>query len=452
MNFNFRTAIVPLYLIFCLLLGGASAAGYPANMLLQLTAIPIIAWSLLAERSIAMPVGSRQLFTFLLLMLGLIVIQLIPLPPAIWPALPGRSEAVAGLELLGATLPWLPLSLAPHQTVASALWLLPAIAVLLGIIRLGAYKPDYIAGGILAVTFVAIALGAIQRAGNQAAYIYQITNYGMATGFFSNGNHMATLLMCAAPFLAALYLVARNKSRSPQHTSSLLVILTGAIGVLIVGIAINGSLAGLGLSVAVLGASGLMLLSRKRRIPLWWLAPLAIVTVAGVVLIFVAPLGNDLTQAQNASISRQTFYANTLRAIGDALPFGTGIGTFTSIYPMYEDPSLVTTTYANHAHSDLLELLLETGIPGMLLLLLFLMWWARRAFLIWRAEEVDQFARAATIASAAILGHSLVDYPLRTAAISAVFAASCALMAEPRPFTRRREHDRRSEARHLSAD
>jgi hypothetical protein len=66
---------------------------------------------------------------------------------------------------------------------------------------------------------------------------------------------------------------------------------------------------------------------------------------------------------------------------------------------------------------------------------LFLFWWGRRAVAVWGSSNVDHYARAATIASAAILAHSVVDYPLRTAAISAVFAMCLALMAQPRRGT-----------------
>src|SRR3546814_1686581 len=44
-----REGLVPAYLLLCLILGGASAAGLWANMLLQLLAIPIILWSLLSR-------------------------------------------------------------------------------------------------------------------------------------------------------------------------------------------------------------------------------------------------------------------------------------------------------------------------------------------------------------------------------------------------------------------
>ena len=78
------------------------------------------------------------------------------------------------------------------------------------------------------------------------------------------------------------------------------------------------------------------------------------------------------------------------------------------------------------------RLWLETGIPGLILIALFLFWWGRRVVAIWRSPTIDHYARAATIASAAILAHSVVDYPLRTAAISAVFAMCLALMVQPR--------------------
>jgi O-antigen ligase len=135
------------------------------------------------------------------------------------------------------------------------------------------------------------------------------------------------------------------------------------------------------------------------------------------------------------------------------MPVGSGIGTFQEIYPATEDATAVTRFYMNHVHGDYIELALETGVAGMLVILLFLLWWARRVVYIWIGDDPDHFARAATIASAAILAHSIVDYPLRTAAISALFAICCALMAEPRARVRQSQKPPpENQARHLSAD
>ncbi len=67
-------------------------------------------------------------------------------------------------------------------------------------------------------------------------------------------------------------------------------------------------------------------------------------------------------------------------------------------------------------------------LPGVLMVVVFLWWWVRRTVALWRMREPLQLARAATIASGALLLHSLVDYPLRTAALSSVFGLSIGLM------------------------
>jgi hypothetical protein len=93
------------------------------------------------------------------------------------------------------------------------------------------------------------------------------------------------------------------------------------------------------------------------------------------------------------------------------------------------------------------------GVPGLLLVLSFVLWWMRRTFILWSRDEADPFARAATIAIGAILAHSIVDYPLRTAAMSAVFAMCCGLIADPRAKVQApAAQDPKKAARHLSAD
>jgi O-antigen ligase len=457
LSHKLRQALVPIYLFLCLVLGGASAEGFWINLLLQLIGLIILVWSLAVERRTALPTSSRQLLLLLGLMLALVGLQLLPLPPAVWTGLGGRETVAAGFRLLDQPLPWLPISLSPRETLGSALWLLPAIAILLAVIRPGAYRSSWAAWAIAIVTIVSVAIGALQRGGGQLSpwYFYEITNYGAAVGFFSNANHQATLLVSTVPFLAALYLAAADKGRSAQRSSGLLVVLAGALLVLVVGIAINGSLAGVGLSVPVVAATLLMLWARKRRVPAWFVLPVALIAAAAVYVPFTAPLGNDLTtaDAKTNPISRAASFRLTSQAIQDYLPLGSGIGTYGEIYPMYEDPATIGRWYMNHVHGDYLEVVLETGIPGLILIVLTLLWWGWRVQAIWRAEKPDHFARAATIASAAILAHSAVDYPLRTAAISALFALCLALMAEPRPATRRSEEAApENRARHLSAD
>jgi hypothetical protein len=200
-----RHAIVPVYLLVCLVLGGASAAGFVANLALQLIAVPLICWSLWQLSVTGAAPQVRSALLLLGLLVAIAVLQLVPLPPAIWTHLPGRAPVADGYRLLGTTLPWLPLTLTPEATLASLLWLLPAVAIFLSIVVLGAFRPRSIAAVIVAVMLVSVLIGALQViGGSDSAYFYRITNYGGAVGFFANSNHNATLLLVSIPFLAAL--------------------------------------------------------------------------------------------------------------------------------------------------------------------------------------------------------------------------------------------------------
>jgi hypothetical protein len=134
---------------------------------------------------------------------------------------------------------------------------------------------------------------------------------------------------------------------------------------------------------------------------------------------------------------RLQFARSTIEAAWAYMPFGAGMGTFVPVYGMFEKPQdLFAHAYVNHAHDDILELWLETGIFGIALMGAFAAWFVSRAIKIWRyaavgSNEFDRsLARAATIAVALIVIHSFLDYPLRTAAMTAILAFACGLMVE----------------------
>src|SRR5687768_11387340 len=101
MTHYLRQGIVPAFLVLCLLLGGASAAGFWENMGLQLAAVALIFWALIGRSGIPVAPSGRQLIALVALMVLIGLLQLLPLPPAVWTALPGRDAVVRGFELLG---------------------------------------------------------------------------------------------------------------------------------------------------------------------------------------------------------------------------------------------------------------------------------------------------------------------------------------------------------------
>ncbi len=131
-------------------------------------------------------------------------------------------------------------------------------------------------------------------------------------------------------------------------------------------------------------------------------------------------------------ISRSTVTSGTLEAAADYFPAGSGLGSFAQVYLAQSGGQGTTREWMNHAHNDLAEVLLEFGFVGALAVLLVLFWLARSTLRLWRNPglgETGDLARGAALACWLMFAHSLVDYPLRTAAIAALFGTAAALIS-----------------------
>ena len=446
MTDRFRQAVAPLYLLLCILLGG-SAQGVWGNMVLQLLGVAILVWAAALPPQERLPRIARQLLILATAAVALIALQMLPLPPAIWTHLRGREIVSEGNAVLGLAATWQPLSLAAYRTFDSMLGMIPPIALFCAISALGAYRRSWLVAALLGGTIAGIVLGALQvSAVGEAAtswYPYAESSFGIATGFFANGNHMATLLISAIPFLTALVRSARGRSR--QRSAMVMVVAAAAALLIFVGVVLNRSLAAYGLLPAVLAASALILLPKRSGARRFAVAGTILLALAAAVLLATTSVrtGTFESEADVSVQSRQEMLAVTGQAVGDFFPWGSGLGTFRSVYQLYEDPAQVTRIYVIHAHNDYAELALETGLAGIVLMLVFLAWWARASWSAWAQPETSAYAKAASIASAAILIHSLVDFPLRTATIAAVFAMCLALLVERAPIASRKGPERR---------
>jgi len=443
-----KTAVAPAYLLACLLLGG-SAQGIWQNMLLQLAGVAIIAWAA-ATGDEPLPKAAQTLLLILVAGLIVIALQLIPLPASLWTT--GlRARVGEGYAILGQAIPPLPISLTPYAGLNTLLGIVPALAVFCAVLRLGAFRASWLAAALLAGTVVGITLGALQVVApgpNSPWYLYPQTNRGVAVGFFANANHMADLLVCALPFIAAL--ASAGRSRNIQRYSALLVVLAAAALLIVVGIALNGSLAGYVLALPVIGASILIAAPPRRslRTPVAILTGLALVAAVGAIASTSIGSSRIGQEASGSVQSREAILQTTAKAIADTMPFGSGLGSFVRVYPLYESADRVVPEYVIHAHNDYAELVLELGLLGIVLIGAFLAWWMAAARAGWRTGGGGPYARAASIATAVVLVHSLVDFPLRTAAVSATFAMCLALLIDRRPSQRQDPADLRP-TRHI---
>jgi O-antigen ligase len=108
---------------------------------------------------------------------------------------------------------------------------------------------------------------------------------------------------------------------------------------------------------------------------------------------------------------------------------GWGLGAFPAIYPHFR--SFYTNLFVNQAHNDWLQLLVETGIVGMLLTIWFLFLVYRRGFKNarrWYREPRAALNLAALAAITGLLVHSFSDFNLHIPANAALFFVMCGLV------------------------
>jgi O-antigen ligase len=454
-----RGLIAIAYLALCILLGGASAGGAIANGILQGGAI-IIILLLLWSRRVALPSEARPLVWIVGLFLLTGLLSLVPLPPGLWQALPYRDEIAGPLRLIGMGDASLPLSLAPRATIASLLWLLPPTAMFLLTLTLAWDERRRLGGTVLVLAVLSIVLGVLQLLGGPGSPLrfYAITNSGSPVGFFANINHQATLILCALPCAAVFATQFASRSDSSKRSGGLIIAVAFSL-FLAAGIVISGSMAGYGLFVPAAFAS--LLIYRRATagsVGMAWKASLGVLIALFIGLAFFGPVSQQsLSDKFSASpTSRSVLSATTVEAIKDSFPVGTGLGTFSNIYRRYENPLEASRQFANHAHNDHIELVLELGLVGVLLILFFVLWWLRRSIHAWRSDLPGmRMAEPAALIIGIVLLHSLVDYPIRTSAIAAVFAVACAFLVPPPARAERRRRSRSSgdePLKHLEAE
>jgi O-antigen ligase len=437
--------LAPAYLTLCLLGGGASGprAGVLANAVLQVLAVALILYILWTRRG-AWPSGTARIAWGAGVLLILLIGHLLPLPPAVWQALPGREGVVSGYSLLGIEPPFLPLSLAPLNSISSMLWLLPPSAMFLLAVHCDRRKRRRLAWTILTVAVISICWGAAQLLGGEGSNLrfYEVTNRGSPVGFFANANHQAAFLLCAIAFsgFLAAQTVSRAQERTRRQSSMFLAVATSVF--LIFGTIIVGSMAGYGLLVISIGLTFLI----YRRAVYGSLSLKWVVALTALLLIFVGtavfgPVGDQVLADKFADqpTSRKVIWTNTAKLVPQYFPVGSGLGSFEDVYRTVDDRNRISKEYVNHAHNDYLEVSLELGLAGIALLIAFLLWWIERCRFVWgRDFEGASLGRAASVAIGILLAFTLVEYPLRTSALAALFSTAVALLLPSPNYTRDR--------------
>jgi hypothetical protein len=449
-------AFVLLLFILCaaFAIGGSSQRHAHGAALLPILGALGCGWGLLmlTRRTLK---ARRGLLLFMAAILLLAGLQLVPLPPAWWQALPGRAVIVEIDAASGAGALWRPLSLAPSLTAYSLLFLLLPCAVMLLAIQLEPVWHRWLLWAVIGLILVSGMLGLVQgdHDGWQAALGYRNGLRFTAAGLFANRNHQGLALAALVPLVwAARRLSPRRSDRAGLGAWPILIWFPS----LFILVLANGSRAGFLLFVgAILWLAVVGLNPGRDRLHLPWRTPLAVALAAGamVAILLVAIeadrslayqrlMGADPTADLRASLNQEMRHVIPLY-----WPFGTGLGTFSAVYAMHEPTELLYTGVMNEAHNDWLDLALTGGLPVMVLCGAGLVWiiaCAVRQLARWQAGQPNCPLRSAAmlvilLAAAA----SLVDYPARAPAMAAVLALSVVWATGPALFaSSRRERGR----------
>ena len=432
-----------LLLTLCLaawLLGGGS--GWSGDRALAIPAVLLMNLAWLA-RWPGKPSPSRWLLLGVpAIVVVLPLLQLIPLPSALWPMLPGRAPIAAALAEAGVAPAYPAWSIEPARTEAALWGLCVPMAVYGSMLMLSTVWQRRIVLLAIAVGVlnVLLSLAQIQGSGDESLYLGWNHNASGAVGLFANRNHLADFLVALIPMAVAVWLGDDAVSPGRPRWSVGRVTLGLATVFLAVGVTGTQSRTGFALLMAIVVACGLWAWHRKRTTggaSQRWMQGAFVLTVLLVLQYTLYGLLMRLSEDPLDDL-RWFFAKNALQVASLTHGVGWGIGSFPHAYDLIGDASADLAVYVNHVHNDYLELWLEGGVAAALLTAVAVLGVVVRWVGVLRGRAPGGSANAAWATGAglgllAILLHSIVDYPLRTTAIDTYAAVLLALLVAPSP-------------------
>lgn len=394
-------------LVITLVAGGGTHSGFYGDVAVQFLSIPLLSaalWPAFGDEG-APQKKARLLFGACAACAIVIFVQLLPLPFDAWfgrTALfqGGDETRFAGTHPGGTTL-----SMTPAATWAAAVSLLVPLSFFGATLQLGHMQRMRLCWIMLGVGAVSLALGFLQVAQGVSSpfRFYEMTNPTEAVGFFANRNHFAAFLNVTL-VLSALWLTQTlelSLEKGASKTQSILWFAAAAAFFvsIVAGLMMARSRAGAFLALVALAGIVVMVFrhswahraqhlpQRKTKLGRTSLALVLFAALfalqfasAGLVARFEGDFADDLRLPLNVTTFKTAF---------ETLPFGTGLGSFVPVYATVEKGEDTVPPFVNHAHDDLAEVLLETGLMGAVFLIIFLGWFGRRTFAVWMRSSSD---------------------------------------------------------------
>lgn len=429
-----------LLLLFVPLIYGGN--GPMPLMILELMAIGLFYF--LVKKFNALEQIPRRYLWFVSCIFLLPVLQLIPIPFVIWENMPGHAlYANAVSDVAGSELnQFRAYSLVPAATEYAWLALLPSILVFLFTLTLTKEQIKFAVSIFLGVVFFQAILGLMQYGGGAESMLrfYGKVPSTSAVGTYINRDHLAGLLEMALPLGLALLAASIGRSDvSRRHVRSLrqkLALLTathlnktityGLLSIaILLGLIFTNSRTGNALAMVVIFLSAIAYSTRLGGRNVYGLiGTFAAISLVLALEIGMVPILNRFVQQDPLADLRWVIFSDTIKAIGEFFPLGSGVGTFVPVYPRFQEMYL-DNLYINHAHNDYLEWLMEGGILAAILIFAFMLMYFSRWPKVWLRSEwktINFIQVGAGIGMLAMVLHTFVDFNLHTTANQVYFA------------------------------
>lgn len=410
-------------------------------------------------------IGIHRYLSMVMLWLAFIAIamlQIIPLPSVIVDVLsPSSSELY---RLAGADTYYI--SIDRGQSIINLVKLLSLFCVLLLTMQLVTSESrirllliTMLASG----TFQALygSLEVLIGANGSLVFGFEVKEF--ATGSFVYRNHYANFLMLCLSAGIGLIVTSleKDKMQSPKDKlrSSAQMLLSSktiiriCLAVMVIGLVMSRSRMGnvaFFVSVAIIGLIALILIRNRSNGLFIFVISMFIINLFIVSAYFGLQRVKDrLEQTSLAAETRGDIIHDAFPIIQDFPLFGSGGGSFYSIFPRYQE--LEVYAFYDHVHNDYLQFAIEFGIAGVFILLIILLFTFYKALRAMYKRKNSIFKGTSFAVAMAMLGmciHMTVDFPLQGFANACYFVVFIGLamvanglkIRREKPFLRFRRH------------
>lgn len=384
------------------------------------------------------------------LLAGILVLplfHLIPLPFSLWQALPGHANYAQALVDINANVndSARAATLVPSLTEFSWLAILPPIMVFLFTLSVPKEQLKTAVMVFLGMAVFQAILGLMQYGTGPDSLLRFSDTPSSGLGTYPNRDHLAGFLEMALPLSLAMLTssighshTARRHTRNLRQRLALLAtsylnqaVVYACISIaILLGLIFTQSRTGNVLAMVVILLSTIAFSARLGgRNVYGLLGTFTAISIMLAIEVGMAPVLNRFIHQDPLQDSRWEIFNTTITAIGEFFPVGSGIGTFSQIFPRFQESGF-NGTFVNRAHNDYLEWIMEGGIIAAILILLFLVLYISRWTKVikrgeWRTFNFMQVG--AGIGVFAMILHTFVDFNLHIPANQIYFAFLAAL-------------------------